>query len=93
MSKKSKVKNKSFKKADYEKFSKDFKNTLGTALAAAFGFLMAFTWRDVIAIYIDKIALKSPLKGQLMATIILTIISVLAIMIISRYLIDKKEES
>jgi ABC-type uncharacterized transport system YnjBCD permease subunit len=57
---------------------------MATAIVAAFGFLIALTWRDVITAWITKFSELSPVKGNLITAIIITIISVIGILIISR---------
>ena len=66
------------------KFKQEFGKTLKTAIAAALGLIMALAWRDVLQGYIEKLLTVSPLKGQLIGAIIITIISVIIILIISK---------
>lgn len=72
-----------------KKFEKELKKALYTALIAAFGFLIALVWRDLIQSWIEKIAAASPITGQLMSALIVTIVCVVGILIVTRYL---KEE-
>ena len=66
------------------KFKREFKKSTTTAMVAAFGFLIALTWRDVISEWVAKISKVSPLQGNLISAIIITIVSVVGILIISR---------
>ena len=71
-------------------FKKEFNNSLNTAIVAAFGFLIALTWRDVITEFVDKISAAAPVKGKLISALIVTLIGVLGILIISK-VVAKKE--
>ena len=59
---------------------------VGTAIIAAFGLLTALAWKDVISEFVNKIVGSSPVQGLLINAIIITIISVIAIMIITKFL-------
>ena len=71
-------------KSSARKFKLEFKKSINTAIVAAFGFLMALVWKDVITGYVIKLEEISPLKGQLISAIIITIISVFGILMISK---------
>jgi len=72
-----------------KKFNMKVKKALYTAFLAAFGFLIALVWRDVIQSWVEKISATSPVQGQLVSALIVTIICVLGILIVTKYL---KEE-
>lgn len=65
-------------------FNKEIKKAINTAVVAAFGFLVALVWRDVITGYVDKITSISPVQGKLVSAIIITIISVIGILIVTK---------
>ncbi len=71
-------------KKSVNKFKYEIKKSLNTAIVAAFGFLIALVWRDVIIEYVDVISNMSPVKGKFISAIIITIISVLGILIITK---------
>ena len=71
-------------KQSVKKFKLEMKKSINTAIAAAFGFLIALSWRDVITGYVNKIAELSPLKGNLISAIIITVISVIGIFIVTK---------
>jgi hypothetical protein len=73
-----------------EKFKRELRKSLVTALVAAFGFLIALSWREVITLWIGKISAISPVKSSLVSAIIITIISVIGILIISKLSQDEK---
>ena len=73
-------------KASAKKFNNELKKAIGTALMAAFGFLIALAWRDAITEYVSKITAASPIQGTLVSAIIITIISVIGILIITSFL-------
>ncbi|MDP3986853.1 MAG: DUF5654 family protein [Nanoarchaeota archaeon] len=64
-------------------FAHEFRKTLTTAIIAAFGFLIAFVWRDFITEYVDKIAGLSPVKGKLISALIITCLGVIVILLIT----------
>ena len=76
-------------KASANKLKREIKKSISTAIVAAFGFLIALSWRDVIKGYIEKISALSPVQGQLISAIIVTIISVIGILIITKFLSEK----
>ena len=71
-------------KSSARKFKFELKKSINTALVAAFGFLIALVWKDVVTEYVGEIQKLSPLKGQFISAIIITIISVLGILIITK---------
>jgi uncharacterized membrane protein len=73
------------------KFRRELKKSTITAIIAAFGFLIALTWRDVITEWVTKISESSPFKNSLITAIIVTLISVIGIVIISNWDHEKQE--
>ena len=71
-------------KKSAKKFKNELKKSINTALVAAFGFLIALSWREVITEYVTKITEANPLGGKLISAIIITIISVSGILIVTR---------
>lgn len=69
-----------------KKFNRELKKALNTAFLAAFGFLIALVWRDLIQSWVDKISETSPVQGQLVSALIVTVICVLGILIVTRFL-------
>jgi len=70
----------------------EVKATIATAIAAAFGFIIALIWRDIIVGLFDLAGLKinqiSDVTGAITATIagvIITVICVLGILYISKW--------
>jgi len=72
------------------KFREEFNRSTNTAIVAAFGFLIALSWKDLITEFVSKLSSYSPLQGQLVSTFIVTIISVLGIIITTK-IFSKKE--
>jgi len=72
------------------KFREEFNRSTNTAIVAAFGFLIALSWKDLITKFVSKLSSYSPLQGQLVSTFIVTIISVLGIIIATK-IFSKKE--
>ena len=73
-----------------KKFKAELKKAMVTAITAAFGFLIALSWKDLITKFVSKLSSYSPLQGQLVSTFIVTIISVLGIILATK-IFSKKE--
>ncbi len=71
-------------KESARKFKLELKKSASTAIVAAFGFIIALAWRDVIVEYVKKIEELSPIKGNLISAIIITIVSVTGILIVTK---------
>ncbi|MBU2104231.1 MAG: hypothetical protein KKF67_00435 [Nanoarchaeota archaeon] len=71
-------------KESARKLKSETKKALNTAIVAAFGFIMALAWRDVIAEYINELASMSPAKGKLISALIITFVSVIGILIVAK---------
>ncbi len=72
-----------FVKAEYRRHT-------STAIIAAFGFLIALVWRDLITIMVDYFAkidtlAKYPFLNELYTAVIVTIVCVIGIIIITRW--------
>ena len=74
-------------------FKKEFKKTTSTAIVAAFGFLIALSWRDLITEYMNKISANNLLQGRLIGAITVTLFSVLGILIVTKLLSNEKSKS
>jgi len=74
-----------------KKFKRELKKAMSTAILAAFGFLIALVWKDVITEWVNQIAEKSPFSGKLFSAILVTLICVLGVMIITKLTEDKSE--
>ncbi len=72
------------------KFHREFRKHAVTAMIAAFGFLIALSWRDVITGYVGKIENISPLNGEVISAVIITIISVIGILIVTKIFSNKE---
>ena len=73
-------------------FKQEFRKSTNTAIVAAFGFLIALSWRDLITEYVNKISAYSLLQGQLISTLIITAVSVLGIVLATKIFSDKEKE-
>jgi len=72
-----------------KEFGSEVKRAISTAIIAAFGLLTALAWKDVISEFVNGLVSKSPLSGLLINAIIITIISVIAIILITKLLSSK----
>ena len=77
-------------KEKVKKVNRELKKALYTAFLAAFGFLIALVWRDVIQSWVEKISATSPVQGQLISALIVTIICVFGILIVTKFLQTKE---
>ena len=71
-------------KASAKKFNSELRKAVNTAIVAGFGFIVALTWRDVITEYINDLTALSPVQGKLFSAIIITLVSVVGILIITK---------
>lgn len=69
--------------------TQEFKKQTSTAIMAAFGLIIALSWKDVITLLVDKFAFVKE-YGPIVTAIILTIISVIGILIISKWTKEKE---
>ena len=79
-------------KVHAKEFNREFKKAVNTAIMAAFGFLIALVWKDVITGFVDKISSKSPVQGQLISALVVTIICVFGIIILTKLFSEKEDE-
>lgn len=76
-------------KESAKKFNSKVRESISTAIIAAFGLLTALAWKDVISEFVNKILGASPIQGLLVNAIVITIISVIAIMLITKFIAEK----
>ena len=65
-------------------FRKELKKSVTTAIVAAFGFLIALTWRDFITEWVTKISEASPVQNSLITAVIITFVCVIGIFLVSK---------
>lgn len=70
-------------------FKDEFNKAIKTAFIAAFGFLIALVWRDLITEYLSKISTLSPVQGKLITAGIITLVCVLGIFIFTKLFPEK----
>ncbi len=74
-------------------FEKEFMLSLKTALMAAFGFLVALSWRDVITSYFESLSFYSGPWGKLVGALIVTFLAAIVIFILTKTIKrDKKKK-
>ncbi len=71
-------------------FNREFKKAINTAIMAAFGFLIALVWKDVITEFVGNISSQSPVQGKLFSAVIVTLICVTSIVILTKFFSEKK---
>jgi hypothetical protein len=67
------------------------RKAFATALMAAFAFLMALSWREVITQWVNKIGSVSPLQGEVFSAVIVTLICVVGILLVTKYVVVKEK--
>jgi len=77
-------------KESAKKLRIEVRKAVSTAILAAFGFLIALVWRDVIQGWVNTISADSPVQGQLVSALIVTFICVIGILIITKFLVSKE---
>jgi hypothetical protein len=76
-------------KAKAGRVHKESKKILLTAIVAAFSFLMALSWREVIIEYIDLLESLSPIQGKLIEALLVTIIAIIGILLAKKILSEE----
>ncbi len=71
-------------KSHTDSLKSEFKKQTSTAIMAAFGLIIALSWKDVITDAISRIDFVKG-YGLLMSAVILTIVSVIGILVISKW--------
>jgi hypothetical protein len=79
-----------------QELKEETRNRTVTALLAAFAFLIALAWRDLIKDLVDKIVSRFAVNGygyisSIITAIIITFICVIGIVIVSKLDINKKQ--
>lgn len=77
------------------RFRKEFRKQATIAIIAAFGFLIALSWRDFISDTVNKIVSSLGVSDQLylyklLSAIIVTLLAILGIMIASKLKVEKE---
>jgi len=73
------------------RFKDQTKKSLLTALIAAFGFIIALAWRDFITEYTELLVSLTPLQGKLVHAVLVTIVSVIGIIIVTKLFSDNED--
>ncbi len=73
-----------------KRFKDELTKSMNTAIVAAFGFLIALSWRELITAGVQKIESVSPLNGKIFEALIITIVGAIGITITTTIL-SKKE--
>ena len=83
-------------KAEIEKHTNDYKEEVKkavlTAIVAAFSFLMALEWREVIKNYVNSLLELTSIQGDVASASIITLLGVLGILIFTKVLGAKEEK-
>jgi len=79
-------------KENSKNYIHEFRKTVAAALISAFAFLIALSWKDVILEFADYIKQTTKIQGTLLTAILVTLISIIGIMIITKYVANKAEK-
>lgn len=71
-------------------FKQEFKTQTAAAIIAAFGFLIALVWKDIIVQAVDKVtkvvpSVKYAIVATILSAVIVTLVCVLGIVLINRW--------
>jgi hypothetical protein len=77
-------------KAKFSKFHGEVRKSTLTAIVAAFSFLIALSWKELISEWVGLMTRVSPVQGKVFEVAIITIISVLGILIFTKLLSEKE---
>jgi len=77
-------------KKSAQEFKEEFKKAANTGIVAAFGFLIALVWRDLIIEFVEKISTSAPIKGKLISAVVITLICAFGIYLSTKILSTKK---
>ena len=77
-------------RASTRKFKKELNKQVNTAIVAAFSLIIALAWKDVITEYVNKISSISPIQGKVIGALLVTLISVIGILIITKLLSEEQ---
>ena len=72
------------------KLKSEVKKYISSALIAAFGLITALAWKDVLDEYLTGLVSLSPIQGKMITAIIITFISLVAIITITKVSGHKK---
>ena len=84
-------------KKHLNKFRDEFRKQASVAIIAAFGFLIALSWRDFISEVVNHIVASMQIEGsayllKLSAAVIVTIVSIIGIMVASKMNVPEEAE-
>lgn len=84
-------------KGDLSKFRAEFRKQSAVAIIAAFGFLIALSWRDFISAVVNNIVafvnnVQSVYLLKFLAALIVTVVSIIGIMLASKLNVRAEEE-
>jgi hypothetical protein len=71
-------------KAHASELKNEFKKQISTAIIAAFGLIIALSWKDVITEYVSKLAFVKD-YGLLITALAMTAVSVIGILLMSKW--------
>lgn len=76
----------------FPEFREELEKSVSIAIIAAFSFLIALSWRDLITTSMKKLFSYSIFQGQLASTAIITLVSVLGIFLTTKFFSKHKNE-
>ena len=76
-------------KIRFSKFHSDMRKSVLVAIVAAFSFLIALSWKELISEWVGLLAVMSPVQGKIVEVGIITVISVVGIILVTHFLGEK----
>jgi len=68
------------------RFHKEVKKSILTAIVAAFSFLIALAWKELITEWVGLLTAISPISGKVIEVFVITVICVAGILLVTRFL-------
>lgn len=83
-------------KKSLSKFKDEFRKQASIAIIAAFGFLIALSWKDFVSEVVNQIVasvqgIKSVYLLKFVAAVVVTIVSIVGIMFASKFNVSEEE--
>lgn len=76
-------------KVRFSKFHGEMRKSVLVAVVAAFSFLIALSWKEMISEWVGMLTAMNPVQGKFVEVVIITVISIFGIWMVTHYLGEK----
>jgi len=73
-------------KVRFSKFHGEVRKSVLVAVVAAFSFLIALSWKELIGEWVGALAVMGPVRGKIVEVGIITVVSVIGILLVTHFL-------